>query len=152
MQGKATILGHPIHPMIIPFPIAFLSGALICDIISHWGDPVFWPRMAVALLGLGILGALAASAFGLVDYFTAPMSANAKKIGTAHLAVNAVAIAIFIVDFFLRVRNATAPAGYVLTVLGVLALGMSGFLGGHLAYHFGVGVAPSARNRGQKSP
>ena len=149
MQGKATVMGHPIHPMIVPFPIGFLSGALVCDIISHWGDPVFWPRMAVALLGLGVIGAIVAAVFGLVDYLSAPMSAQAKQTATAHLAVNVAAIALFTVDYLLRSRDATAPAGYVLTVIGVLTLGLSGFLGGHLSYHFGVGVEPGARTRAE---
>ncbi len=82
MQGKATFNGHPIHPMLIPFPIAFFVGALISDIISHWGDPVFWPRVSLVLIGFGIVGALAAAIFGFTDYLTAPLSAEAKKTAT----------------------------------------------------------------------
>jgi uncharacterized membrane protein len=140
MQGKATIMGHPIHPMLIPFPIAFFTGALISDIISHWGDPVFWPRMSVTLIGMGLVGALAAALFGFIDYLTAPMSTEAKTTATSHMVLNLLVVAIFAIAFYVRLDNTTAVAGYVLTVIGVLVLGASGYLGGQLAYHFGVGV------------
>lgn len=144
MQGKATLGGHPIHPMVIPFPIAFFTGALVSDIISHWGDPVFWPRMSVVLVGLGIIGALVAALFGFVDYATAPLSEGAKKTATTHMALNLITVAVFAVAFYVRMSNATSTAGYVLTVLGVLILGASGYLGGKLVFEGGVGVKDSA--------
>ena len=140
MQGKATFLGHPVHPMLAPFPIAFFAGALISDIISHWGDPVFWPRMSVVLIGLGIIGALLAAVFGFVDYLTAPLSEGAKKTATTHLILNLVVVAIFVIAFFVRFGDATSTIGYVLTVLGVLVLFVSGYLGGKLVFEGGVGM------------
>jgi len=140
MQGKATFLGHPVHPMLVPFPIAFFAGALISDIISHWGDPVFWPRMSVVLIGLGIIGALLAAVFGFVDYLTAPLSEGAKKTATTHLILNLVVVAIFVIAFFVRFGDATSTIGYVLTVLGVLVLFVSGYLGGKLVFEGGVGM------------
>ncbi len=140
MQGKATINGHPIHPMLIPFPIAFFVGALISDIISRWGDPIFWPRMSVVLIGLGLIGAAAAALFGYIDYFTAPMSAEAKRTATTHMILNLSTIVVFAIALYLRWINATSVAGYVFTVLGVIVLGASGYLGGHLSYHYAVGV------------
>lgn len=145
MQGKATLLGHPIHPMLVPFPIAFFVGALISDIISHWGDPVFWPRMSVVLIGLGIIGALLAAVFGFVDYLTAPLSEGAKKTATTHLILNLIVVVIFVIAFFVRLGDATSVAGYVLTVLGVVVLCVSGYLGGKLVFEGGVGMkGPSA--------
>lgn len=143
MQGKATIGGHPIHPMLIPFPIAFFVGALVSDIISHWGDPIFWPRMSVVLIGLGIIGALLAAVFGFVDYATAPLSEGAKKTATTHMALNLIVVVIFAIAFYLRLGDATSVIGYVLTVLGVLILGVSGYLGGRLVFEGGVGMKDS---------
>jgi uncharacterized membrane protein len=143
MQGKATIAGHPIHPMLIPFPIGFFVGALICDIISHWGDAVFWPRMSVVLIGFGIVAALVAAVFGFVDYATAPMSEAPKKTATIHMALNLLVVLIFALAFYVRLGNATSTLGYVLTVLGVIILAVSGYLGGHLSYHYEVGVERS---------
>jgi len=140
MQGKATFLGHPIHPMLVPFPIAFFVGALISDIISHWGDPIFWPRMSVVLIGLGIVGALLAAVFGFIDYLTAPLSEGAKKTATTHLTLNLIVVVIFVIAFFVRFGDATSTIGYVLTVLGVLVLFVSGYLGGKLVFEGGVGM------------
>ena len=143
MQGKATIFGHPIHPMLVPLPIGFFVGALISDIVSHWGDPAFWPRMSVVLIGLGVISALGAALFGFIDYYTAPLSRAAKKVGSAHMIFNLLAVAVFTIDFFVRLGDATSLLGYVLTVLGVILLGISGYLGGHLAYHYRIGVDAS---------
>ena len=143
MQGKATLNGHPIHPSLVPFPIAFFTGALICDIVSHWGDATFWPRMSLVLIGFGIIGALAAAIFGFVDYLSAPLSPEAKNTATTHMILNLVTVVIFAIAFYIRLGDVTATAGYVFTVLGVIVLTAGGYLGGHLAYHFGVGVAES---------
>jgi len=145
MQGKATLNHHPIHPMLVPFPIAFFVGALVTDIISHWGDPVFWPRMSVVLIGLGIIGGLAAAIFGFVDYLTAPMSVGAKQTATKHMILNLITVVIFVVAFFVRFGDATSTLGYVLTVIGVIVLGCSGYLGGQLVFRGGVGVEGDVR-------
>jgi len=140
MQGKATIMGHPIHPMLIPFPIAFFTGALISDIISHWSDNPIWPQVSVILIGFGVIGTLAAALFGFVDYLTAPMSPEAKSTATWHMVLNVVVLLVFAGTFFVRQSNPTSTLGYVLTVIGVILLMVSGMLGGHLAYHYRVGV------------
>jgi uncharacterized membrane protein len=143
MQGKATIGGHPIHPMLVPLPIGFFVGALICDIILAFTHNPFWPQVSVVLLGFGIVGALLAALFGFVDYGTAPMSAEAKATATRHMALNLLAVVIFAVAFWLRLGDNVSTIGIILTVVGVVVLGISGYLGGHLAYHFGVGVEQS---------
>ena len=145
MQGKDILNGHPIHPMLVPFPIAFFVGALISDIISRWGDPAFWPRMSVVLIGFGIVGALAAALFGFIDYATAPLSDEAKKTATSHMLLNLLTVVIFAVAFYVRLGDATSRVGYVLGVVGVIVLSVAGYLGGHLAYHFGVGVQGSTQ-------
>ena len=144
MQGKATLANHPIHPMLIPFPIAFFAGALLCDIISHWGDAAFWPRAAVALIGLGIISALIAAVFGFIDYLTAPLTDGVRKTATTHMVLNLITVVIFAIAFYLRLGNATSVAGYVLEVIGVIVLSLSGWLGGKLAYEDRVGMADSA--------
>lgn len=147
MQGKATIAGHPIHPMLIPFPIGFLVGALICDIFLAFTHNPFWPQVSVVLIGFGIVGALLAALFGFIDYATAPMSDAAKSTATRHMVLNLLAVAVFAVAFWLRVGDNVSAAGIVLTAVGVAVLGASGYLGGHLSYHFGVGVDGTTAER-----
>ena len=147
MQGKATLNGHPIHPMLIPFPIAFFVGAVLCDIVSHWGDPIFWPRMAIVLIGLGIIGALLAAIFGFIDYLTAPLSDAAKKTATTHMILNLLTVVIFAIAFYVRLGDATSTVGYILEVIGVITLAVSGYLGGQMVYEDRVGVAEAAQAR-----
>jgi uncharacterized membrane protein len=147
MQGKATIGGHPIHPMLIPFPIGFFTGALVCDVILWFTHNPFWPQVSVALIGFGIVGALLAAVFGFIDYGTAPMSDAAKSTATRHMVLNLLTVVIFAVALWLRWNDNVSTAGIVLTVIGVIVLGVSGYLGGHLAYHYGVGVDQRSAER-----
>ncbi len=144
MQGKATFGGHPIHPMLVPLPIGLFVGALVCDIILAFTHNPFWPQVSVVMIGFGIVGALLAALFGFIDYATAPMSAEAKATGTRHMALNLAAVLVFVIAFWLRLGDDVSATGIVLTVVGVLLLAVSGWLGGHLAYHYGVGVEPGA--------
>ena len=143
MQGKATLIGHPIHPMLIPFPIGFFVGALLSDIISHFSDNQLWPQMSVALIGFGVIAALLAAVFGFIDYYSAPLTPEAKRTGLTHMILNLIVVAVFAGAYFVRASNATAALGYILTVAGNLVLLVSGVLGGHLSYHHRVGVEES---------
>jgi uncharacterized membrane protein len=148
MQGKATIAKHPLHPVLVTLPIGFFSGALICDIIrSLSGDP-FWSHMSVALIAFGLASGLAAALFGFIDYFTAPMSARAKAVATSHMILNLIVLAVFAMALFLRYGSNDSGVGITLTVLGVIVLAFSGYLGGHLAYHYGVGTDENASEEG----
>jgi len=140
MQGRATILGHPIHPILVSFPIAFFAGAFVCDIIYALRPTPFWPVMSLVLLGFGIVGGALAAVFGLIDFFTAPMSRAAKKTAVTHLTLAAATLVLFSIAFFLRNLDPTSIVGFALTAVGVLCLGAAGAFGGHLAYHHRIGV------------
>lgn len=147
MQGKATVAGHPIHPMLVTLPIGFFVGALVCDVILAFTHNPFWPQLSVVLIGFGVVGALLAALFGFVDYLTAPMPAAAKATATRHMVLNLLAVVIFAVAFWLRWGDNVSTTGIVLTVFGVLVLAVSGWLGGHLSYHYGVGVDDTTAER-----
>jgi uncharacterized membrane protein len=133
--------------MLVPLPIGFFVGALVCDIILAFTHNPFWPQISVVLIGFGIVGALLAALFGFIDYGTAPMSVDAKSTATRHMVLNLVAVVVFAAAFWLRWGDNVSTAGIVLTVVGVLVLGVSGYLGGHLSYHYGVGVDAAAAER-----
>jgi uncharacterized membrane protein len=144
MQGKATVKGHPIHPMLVPFPIAFWVGSLIADILHFVTGAEVWTPMGTGLIAAGIIGALLAAIAGFVDYTTAPMDAKTKRTATEHLTINLVIVAVFALNLYLRWRVPEIPAGYVLSVLAILALMYSGWLGGDLVYDHKVGVEEPA--------
>lgn len=142
MQGKATIGNHPIHPMLVTFPIGFLIGTVVCYILyGITGDASFWPRMAVMLMIFGIIGALLAAIFGFVDYATAPMSAAVKATATRHMWLNLAVVVIFLIALWQGWSNYTNPVSIWLSVLGIIVMACSGWLGGKLTFVGRLGAA-----------
>jgi uncharacterized membrane protein len=140
MQGKATIANHPIHPMLVGFPIGFLGAMLVSDIISIFIHPAFWAHVAMWLLAFGIIGALIAAVAGFTDYLTIPMSAAVKRTATTHLTLNLIAVVLFIVAWIVRHPSPNSTLGYILTYVGLAVLLVSGWYGGHLVYVGQLGV------------
>src|SRR6266496_535405 len=105
MVSKASIGGHPIHPMLIPFPIGLLVFSLIADVIYLWrGNPVWENYIAFYTLLGGIIGAAAAAIPGLIDWATLTDPA-AVKVANWHARVNISGLVIFIASFYLRTAN-----------------------------------------------
>src|SRR5439155_3428583 len=135
MRSAAHLRGHPIHPAIIPFPLAFLWGAFVFDLLGRFLDhPGFWQTgqyLAIA----GILTALAAAVPGFIDYFpTVPPHSSGKERATKHMLLNLATVAVFAVAAILRVRTPGTPVNSVLILeaVGVAMLSMAGWLGGVL--------------------
>jgi len=137
----ATIAKHPIHPMLIVFPIGLWVFSLVADLIFRYGggNPTWHDLAFYSMLG-GLIGALAAAVPGLIDYFSLSESA-AKRIATRHMTINLIVVALYGVNLWLRMGDRSA-AGWplALSVAGVVLLAISGWLGGELVYVHGVGV------------
>lgn len=146
MKAQATLLGHPIHPMLIVFPLGLFPIAVIFDLIywftknGHWADVSYW------IIAAGIVGALLAAVFGLIDWLKIPDGTRAKSIGLVHGVANIIVAGLFIVSWLLRRPNPTAPAllDIVLGIIGVLLALFSGWLGGELVYRLNMGVDEGA--------
>jgi nitrite reductase/ring-hydroxylating ferredoxin subunit/uncharacterized membrane protein len=143
MRSKASYKGHPIHPALIPFPIAFLTGALLFDIAGIVLDlPSLWTT-ASHLAFVGVIAALAAAVPGAIDYFrTVPPQSSGKKRATKHALVNVSATVLFAVAWLTRPGAEGEPG---LPVLGLEAAGtvllmMGGWMGGVLAFRNQIGV------------
>lgn len=149
MKSKAQIKGHPLHPMLIPFPIAFLIGTLVFDILSG-GKPYtgYW-QTAHYLEIAGVIMALVAAVPGAIDYFgTVPPDSSGKKRATQHALINITVVVIFAVAFFIR-NNAAYGMVIGLEVIGVILLFISGWLGGTLVYRNQIGVDPRYADAGK---
>jgi len=142
MQGAAVVLHHPIHAILVAFPIAFLVGSLGADIIFVASRAEFWRKCALALIAFGVVGGLAAAITGLIDYRTAPLSGSAFDIATDHRNANLALVGIFAVNWLIRLRRPGHWFGYLLTLVGLATVTYAGWLGGELVYRHGVGVAP----------
>ena len=134
MRSAAHFRGHPIHPMLIPFPFAFLTGALLFDVAGRATGHATWWTTGGYLAILGVVAALVAAVPGFIDYLrTVPPKSSGKRRATKHMLLNLSAVALFIVAIWLR-RGHVAPETPVLVLegLGVAALFVGGWLGGVL--------------------
>jgi uncharacterized membrane protein len=143
--------GHPFHPILVTVPIGAWVCSLIFDIASKVNsdgtpalvDASYW------LIGIGIVGALVAALFGLADLLAIPRGTKALKVGLTHLCLNLGVVAIFVIDFVWRHSDyyetkEVRGAQLILSAVGLAVLGVSGWLGGQLAYRYGVRVADEA--------
>jgi uncharacterized membrane protein len=140
MASPASIKKHPVHPMLVAFPIGVWVFALVCDVVhAAGGDPV-WQTVATYCIVAGIVGALIATGPGLIDYFSIDEAAM-KKIANLHMAVNLGAVAIFAINLWIRFRvPAESYLSLGMSVAGVLAIGIGGWLGGEMVYIKGMAV------------
>jgi uncharacterized membrane protein len=150
-KHPATVLagpyGHPFHPILVTVPIGAWVSSLVFDIASHIVDePGFLTQGSRWLIGIGILGALAAALFGFLDLLAIPTGTRAFRTGLIHMGLNLAVTAAYAVNFVWRQgavtdQDSVATGQLVLSSLSLAALGMSGNLGGKLSYRYGVRVA-----------
>src|SRR4051794_29072056 len=136
MQSTAHVAGHPIHPMLIPYPFALLSAAAAFDIAAQVRDRPEWARTAQHLITVGVGTALVAALPGAVDYFgSVPDHSAAKRSATTHGLCNLSAVACFTAANRLRDPDRLlSRRGRRLSLLGTGLLAVAGYLGGELVY------------------
>ena len=140
MSSPASIKKHPMHPMLVGFPIGLWVFALICDVVHAVSSSALWQTVATFCVAGGIVGALLAAVPGLIDYFSID-EAEMRRIANLHWAVNLGAVVIFAINLWLRFHlsaESNMPLG--LSVIGVLAIGFGGWLGGEMVYVKGMAV------------
>ena len=140
--------GHPFHPILVTVPIGAWVASLVFDIASHFNsNPGFLIEGARWLIGIGVIGALAAAVLGFLDLLAIPGGTKAFRTGLTHMGLNLTVTVAYAVNFLWRSsigsngKEAVGAGPLTLTVISLLALGASGYLGGKLAYHYGVRVA-----------
>lgn len=146
MKSHIKVFGHPLHPMLIVFPLGLLITSVVYDALWLARKKPEQARTAQKLIGAGILGGIAAAAAGLVDYAAIPSGTRAKRIGFWHGSGNALMLALFGASWKMRQSQPEAPPRSALALsLGALLLGnITAWLGGELVYRLGVGVDPGA--------
>ena len=142
-KSTAQIAGHPLHPMLIPFPIVGFVGTLLADFALKWtGDPFFF-RMGLWLLGVGLLFAALAAVVGLIDVMG---DAQIRNLGDVwlHAAGNVIAVVLELINFFMRYTgdaSFAAGTGFWISLAVVLILLFTGWKGWELVYAHHVGVS-----------
>ena len=141
VSSTAAIKGHPIHPMLVPFPIAFLVGVLASDLMFAGTGDAFWPRASIWLVGAGVVMGALAAIFGLIDFLT--IERVRSPTGWTHFLGNLLAVVLSLVSLLLRRGDhagAILPGGLILSFIVVGILLVTGWLGGELAYRYKIGV------------
>jgi len=139
-RSTATIAGHPIHPMLIPFPIVCFILTFILDIVYARGDTGV-AEASTWILGFGLVMAALAAVAGLTDYL-GDERVRGLSDALKHMLANVTAVVLEVVNFFLRLKNpdSIGSTGVYLSVVVVLILVYSGWKGGDLVFKHGVGV------------
>jgi uncharacterized membrane protein len=142
--ATAKIAGHPIHPMLAPFPIVCFVLTLLTDIIYAKTADMQWANMSAWLLTFGLIGAALAAIAGLIDFIS---EHRIRKLRAAwiHAVGNTLAIILSIFNAFVHSRDAytsVVPTGLTLSAIVVVILLITGWNGWEMVYHHRIGVQP----------
>ncbi|HSV19918.1 MAG TPA: DUF2231 domain-containing protein [Casimicrobiaceae bacterium] len=153
MRTRASIAGHPIHVMAVTLPIGLWIFSLVCDAILLAGrNPDLWFTVGYITMAGGIVGALVAAVFGAIDLFALPKG-HARSIGVVHMTINLAIVALYGLNLWMRTGELDSMAiPFTLSVAAIVALGVSGWLGGELVHIHMVGVDPDEATRRADRP
>ncbi|MDQ3685138.1 MAG: DUF2231 domain-containing protein [Acidobacteriota bacterium] len=146
MESRAKLLGHPIHQILIVFPLGLLATAVVFDLIYLFTDNPTMATVSYWMIAAGILGGFAAAPFGWIDWFAIPQGTRAKSVGLLHGAGNVLVLLLFVGSWLLRRDAPERPETieYVLSFAGAGLALVTGWLGGELVDRLGVGVDDGA--------
>lgn len=138
--STAKIFGHPIHPMLVPFPIVFFISAFAADLLFLVDGSPGWATASQWLLGAGLAGAALAALAGLTD-FAGDRRIRALRDAWMHMFGNVIAVALEAVNLWLRLgTDEVGTTGILLSGIVVAILAFTGWKGGELVFRHGVGV------------
>ena len=143
-RSTLSIAGHPLHPMVVPLPIASFIGALAADLAYAGTENLFWVEAGQWLLGVGIVTALLAAVGGFID-FMGDARIRALAAARRHLIGNLTLVVLEAINLFVRMgddsADAVVPLGLSLSAVGVLLLLFNGWQGWEMVYRHRVGIA-----------
>ncbi|MDB6121896.1 MAG: hypothetical protein JWQ71_889 [Pedosphaera sp.] len=142
METTASIKKHPIHVMLVAIPLGLWIFSLVCDLIHFFSGNSEWATVAYYTLAGGIITALLAAIPGFIDLLSIT-EPKLRRIGVSHMIINLVVVGLYVINFFLRHRNPVdiSKVPVILSIIGVLLLSVSGWLGGELVHVYRVSVA-----------
>jgi uncharacterized membrane protein len=146
MKNGVNFAGHRLHVGLVAFPIGMLAAAAIFDVVHLVSGGPVWGLMSFWLIALGVVLALAAAVFGLIDWTSIPKQTRAKTVGAIHGIGNVVMVGLFAISWLLRFDRPEAPS-VIAIALSLIAIGIAtvtAWLGGELVNRLGVGIYDDA--------
>ena len=146
MESKVKLLGHPVHQMLVVFPLGLLGTSVVFDIIHLTTASAFAALVAHALIVAGVIAGLLAAPFGTIDWLAIPQGTRAKAIGALHGGGNVLVLLLFACSWWLRQASPDNPpnVAWVVSFCGAALALVTAWLGGELVDRLGVGVSPYA--------
>ena len=147
MESRVKLLGHPIHPMLIVFPLGLLATAVIFDILYVMTGNADLATFSFFALIAGVVGGLLAAVFGLLDWLKIPKETRARRIGAIHGVGNVVVVGLFALSLVARWGDPAYLPDSLPLVVGLLGAALALFtawLGGELVYRLRVAVDDDA--------
>jgi uncharacterized membrane protein len=147
MESKAKILGHPIHQMLIPFPLGLLATGVAFDVIYLITGNATMATVSHFMILAGLVGGALAAPFGWIDWFAIPTNTRAKSVGLMHGLGNVVVLVLFLCSWWLRYTTPSYIPSTLAMVLSFAGAGLAvvtGWLGGELVDRLGIGVDEGA--------
>jgi uncharacterized membrane protein len=149
MRTPARIAGHPIHPMLVPLPIGLWAFSFVCDLAFLATGSASWAQVSFYALGGGIVGAALAAIPGLIDGWSVERGDVFRNV-LAHMALNALALVVFVVSFLSRSIEAPFSFSVAASAIGILVVALGGWFGGELVFVLGVGVDEAEARRAER--
>lgn len=142
VQSRMAIMKHPIHPMLVVYPVAFLSMVVITDLLSLWTGAGFWAQVSFWLNAVGFGSGLLAGAIGMFDMFLIRVVRRHVSAWN-HFIVAVMVLAVAAAGVWLRLPDPVAavwPWGLLLSSVMFVLVMVAGWLGGTLSFRHGIGV------------
>lgn len=145
MHASARFLGHPVHQMLVVFPLGLLATAVVFDVIHLVGGSEVMAAVSYWMIAAGLVGGALAAPFGLVDWLGIPKGTRARRIGAMHGIGNVVVLLLFALSFLLRDRDYAPGFGQMVWAFAGAAIALvTAWLGGELVDRLSVGVDDDA--------
>jgi uncharacterized membrane protein len=147
MESRIKFLGHPVHPMLIVYPLGLLSAAVIFDVLYLATGNADLATFSFWAMAAGLVGGLAAAIFGLIDWMAIPKGTRARRVGAVHGGGNVIVVLLFAASFLMRTNDAaylpdTLP--FIVALVGAGIALVTAWLGGELVYRLRVAVDDDA--------
>jgi uncharacterized membrane protein len=146
MESRTKILGHPVHPMLVVFPLGLLGTSVVFDLLRLMTGTGYWSEIAFWMIAAGVVSGLISAPFGFIDWLAIPSGTRASRIGFLHGVGNLFVLMLFALSWWLRWESPAAPvfAASALSLAGLILAMITGWLGGELVDRLGVGVDDGA--------
>lgn len=147
MLTPMSVGGHPIHPILVSFPIVLWISSLVCDVIWLSGHDPLWAQVAYISMWGGMIMVIWAAVPGLLDMLAINPDSKIKRMAYAHMTMNLTLIAVYGINLWWRSQLAQPQVGpVILSLISVCALAISAWIGGEMVHREGVGVVAVHNN------